>query len=94
MLWVLPFLNIWGWYNEGLSFELYSGRSYTPHMRFHYTEVNHTPEYLIPYTFKQGDTVFINTYNWAMHEFNTPPNSDYKVIKKVQEATLPYLQRK
>lgn len=93
-VWILPFLNLKGWYNESLSFELYSGRSYTPHMRYHQSEIDFVPKYMEPYTFKKGDTVFVNTYNWSMQQFNVPPNSDWKVIRQVQEKSLKKFQNR
>ncbi len=92
MVLVLPFLNLNGWYNEHISYEVYSGRSFTPHLRYHYTLIKNTPDYLQPYTNKYGDTVFVNIYKWSMEENNAPPNSDYKVILKVQEKTLEEFQ--
>lgn len=88
MVVLLPFLNLKGWYNEHLSYELYSGRTFTPHIRYHYKLIKNTPDYLVPYTWKNGDTVFVNIYKWSMEENNVPPNSDIKVITKVQEKTL------
>ena len=92
MVVILPFLNLKGWYNEHLSYELYSGRTFTPHLRYHHKLIKKTPDYLVPYTWKEGDSVYVNIYKWSMEENNTPPNSDIKVINMVQEKTLKKLQ--
>ena len=92
MVVLLPFLNLKGWYNEHLSYELYSGRTFNPYLRYHYKLIKNTPEYLAPYTWKTGDTVYVDSYKWSMEECNTPPNSDIKVILKVQEKVLKEFQ--
>jgi hypothetical protein len=82
-----PILNWWGLYNQGLSYELYSGRRFVSHFKFHENQVRTIPSFLNEHTVKYGDTIYVRTYDWAIHEFNAPPNGDEISMDKTRQKT-------
>lgn len=89
----LPILNWWHLYNHGLSYELYSGRTYVTHFKFHVKQVEQSPPQLDKYMVRYGDSIYVRTFNWANAEFGTPPNPDVKVLKATESKVLKMLQK-
>ncbi len=89
LLVVFPALNMTGYYNKALSFELYSGTNFTRHLQFHRDQVKTLPSHLdeISYNFK--DSIYIRTYEWALRDIKTPPNPDPRVTDQWQRRLLP-----
>lgn len=82
---VLPFLNVYNYYNKSTAFEIYSGTNYVANLKLPLDEISEINSMVEPFSYKFQDSLHINTHELFQAEYNAPPNPDPKVITKLEE---------